>query len=71
MLGEVIREERYRERVLAQYREALDRGIRAVPAVVMPGRLPVAGAVEVDGGSHSPESRIREVFHESAGRGEP
>lgn len=44
-LCEVIREEGYRERVLAEYQEALDMGIRGVPAVTMPGRSPIVGAV--------------------------
>jgi predicted DsbA family dithiol-disulfide isomerase len=44
-LSEVIREERCRERVLAEYQEALDMGIRGVPAVTMPGRSPIVGAV--------------------------
>ena len=44
-LADVIREARCRERVLAEYREALDMGIRGVPAVAMPGRLPIVGAV--------------------------
>jgi len=44
-LAEVIREERCRERVLAEYKEALDTGIRGVPAVTMTGRPPLVGAV--------------------------
>lgn len=44
-LSEVIREERYRGRVLAEHQEALDLGIRGIPAVVVPGRPPIVGAV--------------------------
>jgi predicted DsbA family dithiol-disulfide isomerase len=44
-LAEVIREERYRERVLAEYQEALNMGIRGVPAVAMPGGPPIVGAI--------------------------
>jgi predicted DsbA family dithiol-disulfide isomerase len=44
-LAGVVREARCRERVLAEYQEALAQGIRAVPAVTMPGRTPIVGAV--------------------------
>jgi predicted DsbA family dithiol-disulfide isomerase len=44
-VSDVIREERCRERVLAEYQGALDMGIRGVPAVTMPGRTPIVGAV--------------------------
>jgi predicted DsbA family dithiol-disulfide isomerase len=44
-LAEVIREARCRGRVLAEYREALALGIRGVPAVTIPGRTPIVGAV--------------------------
>jgi hypothetical protein len=44
-LSEVIREGRYRGRVLAEHQEALDLGICGIPAVVVPGRSPIVGAV--------------------------
>jgi predicted DsbA family dithiol-disulfide isomerase len=44
-LAEVVREGRCRERVLAEYQEALDMGIRGVPAVAIPGGPPIVGAV--------------------------
>jgi len=44
-LADVIREGRCRERVHAEYQEALDLGIRGVPAVAIPGRPPIVGAV--------------------------
>jgi len=44
-LADVIREARCRERVLAEYQEALDMGIRGVPAVALPSRPPIVGAV--------------------------
>ena len=43
-LSEVIREQRYRGRVLAEHQEALGLGIRGIPAVVVPGRPPIVGA---------------------------
>jgi predicted DsbA family dithiol-disulfide isomerase len=44
-LADVIRERRCRERVLAEHQEAIDMGIRGVPAVAIPGRPPIVGAV--------------------------
>jgi predicted DsbA family dithiol-disulfide isomerase len=44
-LAEVIRGARCRGRVLAEYREALALGIRGVPAVTIPGRTSIVGAV--------------------------
>jgi predicted DsbA family dithiol-disulfide isomerase len=44
-LADAIREARCRERVFAEYREALDVGIRGVPAVALPARPPIVGAV--------------------------
>ncbi len=44
-LSQVIGEERSRDRVLAEHRGALASGIHAVPAVILPGRPPIMGAV--------------------------
>jgi predicted DsbA family dithiol-disulfide isomerase len=44
-LAGVVREARCRERVLAEYREALALGIRGVPAITISGRDPIVGAV--------------------------
>jgi predicted DsbA family dithiol-disulfide isomerase len=43
--SEVLREGTYRDRVLAEYHEAVGLGIRGIPAVVLPGRSPIVGAV--------------------------
>jgi len=44
-LSQVIGEERFRGRVLAEHRGALASGIHAVPAVILPSRPPIMGAV--------------------------
>ena len=40
-----VREGRYRGRVLADHQEGVNLGIRGVPAVALPGRSPIVGAV--------------------------
>jgi predicted DsbA family dithiol-disulfide isomerase len=37
-----------RERVFAEHQEALDEGVRGVPALVVPGYAPVTGAIPLD-----------------------
>jgi predicted DsbA family dithiol-disulfide isomerase len=44
-LRSILREHRYRPQVLAEHLEAVRQGIHAIPAVVIPDRSPVVGAV--------------------------
>jgi predicted DsbA family dithiol-disulfide isomerase len=44
-LRQALRERRYRPQVLAEHLEAVGLGIHAIPAVVLPDRPPVVGAV--------------------------
>jgi predicted DsbA family dithiol-disulfide isomerase len=44
-LVEALRTARYRPIVLQEHREAVERGIQAIPAVLLPGRAPILGAV--------------------------
>jgi len=60
-LADVVREGRCRERVLAEYQEAVGMGIRGVPAVAMPGRPPIVGAVPYPDLRRAVEAALRGV----------
>lgn len=44
-LLEALRTRRYRPTVLQEHRQALECGIQAIPAILVPGRAPIVGAV--------------------------
>lgn len=47
-LADAVRERRYRECVFAEHQNAANMGIRGVPAVVLPDRSLIVGAVPYD-----------------------
>ena len=48
LVGRALADASLRERVFAEHQEALEEGVRGIPALVVPGYAPITGAVPLD-----------------------